>query len=97
MIKINNIDFKENIDKIKLENGLTFIIDQTSNKHSICIGFFLKKGSRDENKNQLGYSHFSEHMIFKGTGKYDQKYISNFFDKVGGYVNAYTTHELIVS
>lgn len=96
MININNIDFKENIDKIKLHNGLTLIIDQIANLHSTCIGFFLKKGSRDENKNQLGYSHFSEHMLFKGTKKYDQKYISNFFDKVGGYINAYTTHELIV-
>lgn len=96
MKELKEINLKENSDKIILNNGLNIIFDHISNHQSVCIGFFLKKGSRDENNNQLGYSHFSEHMIFKGTKKYDQKFISNYFDKVGGYINAYTTQELIV-
>ncbi len=96
MKTLNNINLKENIEKIVLNNGINIIFDQTSKYQSACIGFFLKKGSRDENNNELGYSHFCEHMIFKGTEKHNQKSISNFFDKVGGYINAYTTHELIV-
>ena len=96
MKELKKINLKENIYKVVLNNGINIILDYIPSHQSICIGFFLKKGSRDENKDQLGYSHFSEHMLFKGTEKYNQKFISNYFDKIGGYINAYTTHELIV-
>ena len=96
MLKTSNTNFSKKVKKIVLDNGLNIIIDQAQNYQSVSIGFFLKKGSRDENINQLGYSHFCEHMIFKGTDKLNKKQIAENFDKMGGYINAYTTHELIV-
>ncbi|MBI4652960.1 insulinase family protein [Candidatus Kuenenbacteria bacterium] len=49
-------------------------------------------GSRYENKNNNGISHFLEHMFFKGTKKRPtQKQISETIEKVGGQVNAFTS------
>jgi predicted Zn-dependent peptidase len=96
MIKNENIKFTENIEKFNLENGLKVIFNQNLSFQTASIGFFLKNGSRDENSKEQGYSHFSEHMVFKGTPQLDKKQIANRFDKMGGYINAYTTHELVV-
>ncbi|MBP7554547.1 MAG: insulinase family protein [Spirochaetes bacterium] len=63
---------------------------------STSIGFFINSGSRDENIIQSGFSHFCEHMIFKGTTNYNKNQIANKFDEMGGFINAYTTHEIIL-
>lgn len=63
---------------------------------SSSIGFFINSGSRDEKIEQNGFSHFCEHMIFKGTTNYNKNQIANMFDEMGGFVNAYTTHETIL-
>jgi len=96
MFNYKDINTFKNIKKFNLKNGITLIIDQVESCKSTSLGFYLKKGSRDENANQAGYYHFAEHMLFKGTEKYNQKEIAKFFDTMGGNINAYTTHELVV-
>ena len=91
-----NLNLKNNIEKIKLLNGLTILLENIDYVNSCSVGFFLKSGSRNENRSQAGYSHFCEHMIFKGTNKYSKEQILRCFDEMGGYVNAYTTHEIIL-
>lgn len=90
--KISN----EKISSIILNNGIKIIFDELDNFNSTSIAFYIKKGSRDENNKQSGFSHFCEHMIFKGTNKYSKSDIASIFDKMGAYFNAYTTNELIV-
>ena len=34
---------------------------------SVTVGIWVNVGSRDEQPAQAGYSHFIEHMFFKGT------------------------------
>ncbi|MFH1613060.1 MAG: pitrilysin family protein [bacterium] len=41
----------------------------------------------------LGISHFIEHMFFKGTQKRSTKEIAQTLDRVGGYLNGFTTKE----
>lgn len=91
-----DIKLKENVEKVELSNGLTLILEKIDYVNSCSIGFFFKTGSRNENKNEQGYSHFCEHMIFKGTNKYTKDQILKYFDEMGGYINAYTTHEIIL-
>jgi predicted Zn-dependent peptidase len=50
-----------------LPNGLTVITEQMSHIRSVAIGIWLKSGSRDEDSEWNGISHFIEHMVFKGT------------------------------
>jgi len=55
------------IRKQVLPNGLTVITEQMSHIRSVAIGIWLKTGSRDEDSEWNGISHFIEHMVFKGT------------------------------
>ena len=49
MFDIKNINLTEDIQKVKLENGINIILDPLTNFQSTSIGFFLANGSRDEN------------------------------------------------
>jgi len=51
-------------------------------------------GSRFEKKSESGYSHFVEHMLFKGTKRRDYQEISRSIDRLGGHMNASTSKEL---
>jgi zinc protease len=48
-------------------------------------------GSRNECLGKTGISHLCEHLMFKGTAKYDPKYFSKEVQKVGGTDNAFTS------
>jgi predicted Zn-dependent peptidase len=83
------------IEKFKLANGLTVLVESLNQYQSVSMGLFLKKGSRDESLNEAGFSHFCEHMIFKGTPNKNKKELADLFDAMGGYLNAYTNQETI--
>ena len=71
--------------KIKtLPNKLTYIIDNSVGKKSASILLGVKVGSRNEQVNEYGLSHFLEHMLFKGTKKRkESKDVSNSIYKYG--------------
>ena len=60
---------------------------------SVTIGLWVNAGSRDESPAQAGYSHFIEHMFFKGTTRRSATDISREIDALGGEMNAFTTRE----
>lgn len=78
---------------IKLENGLTLFLEKKSDLRSATVGVWVASGSRDENKNNNGISHFIEHIVFKGSKKRTAFEIAQGMDCLGAAVNAYTTKE----
>lgn len=60
---------------------------------SVCIGFWVGTGSRDEPIERSGASHFLEHLLFKGTADRSASAIAEAVDEVGGDFNAFTTKE----
>jgi len=60
---------------------------------SLTVGIWVNTGSRDEQLSQAGYSHFIEHMFFKGTRSRSATEISREIDGLGGEMNAFTTRE----
>lgn len=60
---------------------------------SVTVGIWVNTGSRDEQLSQAGYSHFIEHMFFKGTRSRSATEISREIDGLGGEMNAFTTRE----
>jgi predicted Zn-dependent peptidase len=85
----------QSLKRFVLKNGLVLLIEELDHFKSTSIGFYLKKGSRDESPSEKGYTHFSEHMLFKGTYKYSKEDIVSIFDSMGGNFNAYTSRELV--
>lgn len=77
----------------KLDNGLRIVTEYIEHVNSISIGVMVKNGSRNENKDENGISHFIEHLFFKGTSKRSAKDIFEEIENVGGQINAYTSKE----
>jgi predicted Zn-dependent peptidase len=84
-----------NIRRQVLANGLTVITEQMSHIRSVCIGIWLRSGSRNEDAEWNGISHFIEHMVFKGTETRSAEAIARQVDSIGGNMDAFTAKECI--
>ncbi|MDD5773145.1 MAG: pitrilysin family protein [bacterium] len=76
-----------------LKNGLKVVMEKIPYVRSVSLGLWVEAGSRDENKNESGFSHFIEHLLFKGTKKRDARSISSELESVGGRLDAFTGRE----
>ena len=74
-----------------LENGLTIIGEEIP--YVISLGVWINAGSRIEDEEISGVSHFIEHMLFKGTRNRTSKQIASEIDNLGGQINAFTSKE----
>jgi predicted Zn-dependent peptidase len=84
-----------NIQREVLPNGLTVITEQMEHIRSISIGIWVKTGSRDEDPQWNGISHFVEHMVFKGTKNRSAEEIARQVDSIGGNMDAFTAKECV--
>ncbi|WP_407400338.1 M16 family metallopeptidase [Treponema sp.] len=81
------------IKKQVLKNNVVLITQNDDSSKVATIGFYFSVGSRFEKDGEYGISHFTEHMLFKGTRTKSNKEISRIFDKMGGVTNAFTERE----
>ncbi len=79
--------------KMVLNSGITVCWEHLSHIRSCSVAVAVNTGGRDETKESWGYSHFIEHMLFKGTSKRGAYEIASALEKKGGYLNAMTGNE----
>ncbi|MDF0675997.1 MAG: pitrilysin family protein [Nitrospira sp.] len=79
--------------KLILDNGIRLVTERIPTLKSVTVGIWVNTGSRDESPAEAGYSHFIEHMFFKGTVARSATEISREIDALGGEMNAFTTRE----
>ena len=79
----------------KADCGVRYAVKKSGNAVGYCA-LSIKCGTRDEGRYHSGIAHFTEHTIFKGTTHKSASAISNYLDRLGGELNAYTTKEEIV-
>src|SRR5215467_3636337 len=84
-----------NIQREVLPNGLIVLSEEMPHIRSVAIGIWLKTGSRDESPDLNGISHFTEHMVFKGTKTRTARDIARQVDSIGGNMDAFTGKETI--
>lgn len=84
---------KEEIQQTRLESGLTILTDRMPGVRSATLGFFFRVGSRQEPLELNGISHFIEHTVFKGTTRRSALEIAIEQDRLGGNLDAFTSHE----
>src|SRR5213080_4916067 len=89
------VEETRNIRREVLPNGLTLITEEMEHIRSATIGIWIKTGSRDEDLQWNGISHFIEHMVFKGTKHRSAEDIARSVDSVGGGLDAFTSKELV--
>ena len=79
-----------------LPGGEKVVSERLDSVRSVALGFWIGTGSRDEPTARAGVSHFIEHMLFKGSSRYDAQQIAETFDALGGDLNAATSRETTV-
>jgi len=76
-----------------LDSGLRVVTERMSSVRSAALGFFVGAGSRGEQVEEAGLSHFLEHMLFRGTDRFASAEIDQLFDGMGAELNAGTDKE----
>src|SRR3990172_11429811 len=84
-----------NIRKETLPNGLIVLTESMPHVRSIAVGIWLRTGSRQENPQRNGITHFIEHMVFKGTRNRTAEQIARSMDSIGGHLDAFTAKECV--
>lgn len=82
------------VKKTVLDNGIVVVSEHIPKVRSVAIGIMVGTGSVSESENNLGISHFIEHMSFKGTEKRSAFQIAKELDEIGGRINAFTGKDM---
>lgn len=84
----------DQIQSTRLENGLTVLTELMPGLRSVSVGIWARRGSRHETAELNGICHFIEHAVFKGTKRRTALDIAVESDRLGGHLDAFTTHEV---
>ena len=76
-----------------LRNGMRLIVQDHRASDIVALYLFVGVGVRYETPDQLGYAHFQEHMLFKGTDRFGPGYVDRTVEGVGGRSNAVTSFD----
>jgi zinc protease len=87
---------KGSVKRLTLKNGLSVLLIENHKAPVVSVQMWVKTGSADERKGEEGISHFIEHLVFKGTSKYDVGAIASTVEASGGELNAYTSFDQTV-
>ena len=80
--------------KIKTyKNGLRLVLEK-NDKNVIGLNILFNVGSQNESEKEFGYSHFIEHLVFKGTKKRTAEQLSDELTMLGADFNACTSRTL---
>ena len=83
----------EEVRKTVLDNGLVLLTKELHTSPIVTNMIWYRVGSRNEELGQTGKSHFLEHMLFKGTDRFQKGQIDLLTLKNGGGNNAFTSHD----
>ena len=86
---------QRNLRRTVLPNGLIVLTERMEHLRSVAMGVWIKSGSRCEDAETNGISHFVEHMVFKGTRSRTSLNIAREMDSIGGNLDAFTGKETI--
>jgi predicted Zn-dependent peptidase len=81
------------VSRTVLPGGLRVITESLPTVRSAALGIWAGVGSRDEDRDHAGATHYLEHLLFKGTSRRSALEISAAMDAVGGELNAFTAKE----
>ncbi len=73
-----------------LKNGLKYIYYKDSSNPIVSLQMYVRMGSNWELPEEAGFSHFTEHLVFKTTRKFPENSISAYASNLGAHFNAYT-------
>jgi predicted Zn-dependent peptidase len=76
-----------------LPNGVVLIVQEHRAGDVVALQLWMRVGGRDESADELGLSHYLEHMLFKGTPTRPPGSIDQLIEGIGGSSNAFTSYD----
>jgi zinc protease len=76
-----------------LGNGVVLITQEHRAADVVALQLWMRVGGRDEAPDELGLSHYLEHMLFKGTPTRLPGSIDQLIEGLGGGSNAFTSYD----
>ena len=76
-----------------LGNGVVLISQEHRASDVVALQLWMRVGGRDESSDELGLSHYLEHMLFKGTPTRPPGSIDALIEGLGGTSNAFTSYD----
>lgn len=76
-----------------LDSGVRIVTEAMPSVRSAALGLWIGTGSSAESHDEAGLSHLIEHMLFRGTDRYESLEIDQLFDGWGAELNAGTGKE----
>ena len=77
----------------ELDSGVRVVTERMPSVRSVALGFWIGTGSAAEAEPEAGLSHLIEHMLFRGTARFESVEIDQIFDGMGAELNAGTGKE----
>ncbi len=78
------------------ENGLPIHRIELPGTRALTVLVAFDAGARNEGPQENGMAHFLEHLVFKGGESYPTyKDVNETAERLGGVLNAYTSHDLV--
>lgn len=84
------------VHRIVLDNGLTVLLQETHAAPVATCWIWYRVGGRNEVPGLTGISHWTEHMMFKGTPAFAKGEIMRLVNKNGGVLNGFTSQDCTV-
>lgn len=84
---------KNPITHVTLKNGMQVMLKEIHTAPIISSWIWYRVGSRDEVTGKTGISHWTEHMLFKGTRKFPGSTLDKSISRDGGRWNASTSRD----
>lgn len=84
----------DQVQSTRLGNGLCVFTERMPGLRSVTLGIWVRRGARHEMPELNGICHFIEHAVFKGTRRRTALDLAIESDRLGGHLDAYTTHEM---
>ena len=82
-----------NISDFSLTNNFKIIANKNKTQPIISLQLYVKIGSCNESESNRGFSHLTEHLVFKSTLKYPLNGIMEKAADIGGNINAFTEYD----
>src|SRR3954463_8712228 len=84
------------IDQRTIDTGLPIVSLRMPGTRAVTILVAFDAGARTERAEENGMAHFLEHLVFKGGEKFDDyRKVNETAERMGGVLNAYTSHDLV--
>jgi predicted Zn-dependent peptidase len=89
-------DTARSISSTVASNGLAINSISVPGTRALTVLVAFDAGARTERPEENGMAHFLEHLVFKGGEKYpSHQAINNTAERLGGVLNAFTSHDLV--